>query len=147
MSDCNSHIYAFLRDACAVHDIGQLIVALRKARGMSQPALARAISISQPSMHAIENGKTKKLRGDTLAGLCRVLNVTPDVILGKRRLPSSESLLHESELVSIWRSLKEDAQAHLLAVARALAGSLPPDPSRVGATLGHTTQAGRLTEK
>jgi len=130
-----------------MHDIGALIVTLRKSRGLSQPGLAKAIGVSQPSMHAIETGKTKKLRGDTLAGLCRVLNITPDVLLGKRRLPSSEALLHEAELLSIWRSLKEETQAHLLAVARALAGALPPDPYATGATIGHTTQAGRLTEK
>ena len=143
----NSPIYAFLSDAQAVQTTGQLIVTLRMARGMSQPALAKAIGISQPSMHAIESGKTKKLRGDTLAGLCRVLNVSPDVLLGKRRLPNNEALLHEAELVSIWRSLTHEAQMHMLAVARALAGSVPPRPFEPGPTIGHTTQAGRLTEK
>lgn len=101
--------------------IGERIVALRKQLGLSQPELARLVGISQPSMHNIEAGKTKELRGKTLAGLCRVLNSTPDVLLGNRKGPSGESVVHEAEMLALWRLLSPADQAHILSVAKAFA--------------------------
>lgn len=115
---------------------------------MSPSELARAIGIKQPSMHNIESGKTKKLRGDTLAGLCRVLNISPEALLAGAH-QSSESLLHESELTAIWRRLTPEDRDHLLAIARALASRMtprktagaPPSPSAAPST----TRTGPLT--
>lgn len=127
--------------------IGERIKTLRKARRLSQPALARLVGISQPSLANIEADKTKTLRGETLAGLCRVLDVAPDVLLGKRRVPSEESLLHESELLGLWRALSEANQEHLLAVARALATKPRAPRGSTGATgAPSTTRHGSLTE-
>ena len=107
------------REDSSMPTVGARIVALRKAKGLSQPELARAVGISQPSMHNIETDKTKKLRGDTLAGLCAALGVTPEVILhGGGQNP--EAMLYERELLIAWRAMTSEDQQHLLAVARAM---------------------------
>lgn len=125
----NSPAYVESLDYQAVDTIGSRIVALRTARGMSQPELARQIGIKQPSLHNIETGKTVTLRGATLAGLCRVLNVHPEAILGGGSAPTAgqrEAMLHESEIIAIWRSLTPGDQDHLLAIARALSQRMTP---------------------
>jgi transcriptional regulator with XRE-family HTH domain len=125
---------------------GQKVKTLRQARRLSQPALAKLVGISQPSLANIESDKTKTLRGETLAGLCRVLNVSPDVLLGRRRVSSDESLLHESELIGLWRSLSQANQEHLLAIARAL-GAKPKRPQANAEVDGkRTTTHGHLSE-
>jgi hypothetical protein len=79
------------------------------------------VGIKQPSLHNIESGKTVTLRGATLAGLCRALGVTPDMILkGGTASPSPETMLYEQELLSAWRQMTQKDQDHLLAIARAL---------------------------
>lgn len=139
-----------------VATIGQRVKTLRKARRLSQPELARLVGISQPSLANIESDKTKKLRGETLAGLCRVLHVAPDALIGRRRVPSEESLLHEAELIGLWRALTGENQEHMLAIARALAtkpGRRPPvtseaeDPAPAEAETRITTEHGPLTER
>jgi transcriptional regulator with XRE-family HTH domain len=101
--------------------VGDRVKALRIAHGMKPSELAKRVGISHPSLFNIEAGLTKKLRGDTLAGLCRVLHVPPDVILHGRGANTIESVLHESELLAIWRELDNEHREHMLALARALA--------------------------
>jgi DNA-binding Xre family transcriptional regulator len=96
---------------------------LRVSRRLSQPELARRVGISQPSLHNIESDKTKALRGDTLAGLCRELNISPEVLLGRRRVDTEEALLHEAEMIGLFRAMPPEAQDHVLAIARALAST------------------------
>ena len=139
--------------------LGGRIKSLRLARGLAQPDLAARVGISQPSLSNIERNKTEKLRGDTLAGLCRELGVTPDVLLRGTTTRNPESVLHEAEIMGLWRQLTDDDQVHLLAIARALAqrrAPLPrtppaaPEQPRKGAAAqpfpAFTTQHGRLTE-
>lgn len=117
----DSGIYHDAREDRRMPSIGTRIAALRAARGLDQTELARRIGISQPSMSNIESGKTQRLRGDTLAGLCRELHVHPDVILKGTAARTTESTLMESEVLGLWRALTPQDQEHLLAVARALA--------------------------
>ena len=67
--------------------LGRRIAALREAKGLSQPALAKLIGIAQPSLSDIESGKTRSLKGNTLAGLIKHLDVTAESLLD----PSAES--------------------------------------------------------
>lgn len=105
----------------------EIVVKLREDRGLSTTELARQAGITQPSMHNIESGKTKNLRGPTLVGLCRALNVSPEVLLGKRRPPPIEAVLQEAELLTLWRTLSDENRKHLLATARAFATKPRPD--------------------
>ena len=141
--------------------LGERIVALRSALGWSQTELAKRVGISQPSMHNIETGATKTLRGATLAGLCRTLNVSPDVLLGNKRSLSQEAVLHEAEILALWRALGDAEQEHLLATARAFARKPVPDnttpaakphgktgkPSRREGDSPATTGHGKLTAR
>lgn len=132
MAGRNSGPYDRERDDLHMPTIGKRIEALRIAKGLSQTALAKRVGISQPSLSNIEKDKTETLRGETLAGLCAALDVSPDVILrGRGRDP--ESILFERELVAAWREMTPEDQQHLLAVARALrermrAARLLPSP-------------------
>ena len=110
--------------------LGSRIAALREARGLTQHQLARLIGVSQPSLSNIEADKTKKLRGDTLAGLCRALAVHPDALLRDSPEPETqEAILFESELLSIWRRLTADDRGHLMAVARGFEARMTAKPA------------------
>lgn len=125
----NSPVYGARMQSWHMPTIGARVAALREARGLSQPELAKRIGISQPSLFNIENGRTKTLRGKTLAGLCRELGTTPEVILEGKRTASMEAMLHEQELLSCWRALTPADQEHLLAIARALRDRMRPPSS------------------
>lgn len=143
----HSGIYHESPEDSGMPSIGARIAALRAARGLSQPELARKIGISQPSMSNIENGKTLTLRGETLAGLCRELHVHPDVILKGTAMRTTESTLLESEVPGIWRALTASDQEHLLAIARALSQrmSAPPPPHSPAAKKKPKPDTGRLS--
>jgi hypothetical protein len=69
-------------------------------------------------MHAIESGKTKTVKGTTLANLSRVLGATPEMILGKGLI--TESVLHEAEFLSMWRKLAPSQQEAVMGIVRGL---------------------------
>lgn len=50
----------------------------RKETGLSQKEAAKKIGITQPSLSAIETGKTKTISGSTLTGMARVYNISAD---------------------------------------------------------------------
>lgn len=77
-------------------------------------------------MHNIESGKTKNLRGKTLAELSRVLGAAPEVILGKGSF--TEAQLLEAEMLSLWRQLDEAQHTTILALIRGLVGVKAPSP-------------------
>jgi SOS-response transcriptional repressor LexA len=61
--------------------IGQRIRVARKARGLSQPALGKIISVSKSCVSQWELGEIKNIEGDNLIKLCKALQTTPDWIL------------------------------------------------------------------
>ncbi len=61
--------------------IGKMLQTARESRKISQAALAKQIGMSTNHISAIERG-VSKASIDTLLGYCRVLNMTPDQILG-----------------------------------------------------------------
>lgn len=156
MSERNRHIYCQDGKTLWVASLGERIRALRVAARKSQPALAAEVGISQPSLHNIESGKTRTIRGATLAGLCRALNVSPEVLLGSKRSVSQEQVLHEAEMMALWRSLSEENRSHVLAVSRALASKpgrppavtpAPPAPAKAaGRSRTATTAHGDLSD-
>jgi transcriptional regulator with XRE-family HTH domain len=66
--------------------LGDRVRQLREAMNLTQPALARAVGVSQPSLYEIESGGTKTLRAETLMGLAKALGEDPEYILTGRRL-------------------------------------------------------------
>lgn len=125
MQHVNSYIYAFGQQTSQMSSsIGARVLALRLARKLSQPELARRVRISQPSLHNIETNKTKTLRGATLAGLCKELGVTPSSLMEGAAVGAE--IEGESELTTIWRSLTTQDQSHVLATARAFRERMIP---------------------
>lgn len=61
--------------------IGQLLQAAREGQHISQADIARATGMSKNHISGIERG-TSKTSVDLLLGYCKVLNLTPNEILG-----------------------------------------------------------------
>ena len=99
--------------------------------GLSQPALAKMVGIKQPSLSNIERDQTEKLRGDTLAGLCKALGVTPAQLLEGTGAADPSLLTQEAEILAIWRALTPADRDHLIVVARALKDRMVAKPVRV----------------
>jgi transcriptional regulator with XRE-family HTH domain len=64
--------------------LAEVVKRYREARGLSQEELGRRIGISKAAISSIEIGRTKSLKGPTLAGLCREFGITPDELTGKK---------------------------------------------------------------
>ena len=107
--------------------MGVRIKTLREAAGLSQAELARRIDISQPSLHAIENNKTRALKASTLVALCRELRTTADYIqTGEDRGGGLLLATMEAELLYTVRSLSHERRMALLEYARFLIKQEPP---------------------
>jgi transcriptional regulator with XRE-family HTH domain len=83
----------------------------RKLRKMSQPQLAKAVGITQPSLSLIETGETKEISGPVLVSLCTTLDIRPQwVIAGQGQMeithPGDLSYsAEETELVRNYRKM------------------------------------------
>jgi transcriptional regulator with XRE-family HTH domain len=64
--------------------LAEVVKRYREARGLSQEELGRRIGISKAAISSIEIGRTKSLKGPTLAGLCREFGISPDELTGKK---------------------------------------------------------------
>lgn len=102
--------------------IGERIEAARRAKGLSQGALAKLIGVKQPSISQLEAGVTSIPRGTTLARLAGALGVAPEWLMTGRgpMLSIAANTPEESELLMVFRSLDEAHRAVLLSTARAL---------------------------
>lgn len=58
------------------------LAAARRAKGYTRKALAPLVGVTAPAVTNWENGKTKKLDGEYLKNVCRVLEITPEWLLG-----------------------------------------------------------------
>jgi transcriptional regulator with XRE-family HTH domain len=70
--------------------LADLIKTRRLERGLNQVELARRVGISKAALSDIESGKTRSLRGSTLAGISRELGLSPDELSGKKHLPRAK---------------------------------------------------------
>lgn len=117
---------------------GDRIRLARERRGMSMAQLARRLGLKQPSVHAWESGKAKKLKGPNLLAVQETLQVpvewilrgtvngrpTPDVPgttqvnEGQPPYPAPQELEDdELRLVEAYRSMNSDGQEALQSIA------------------------------
>lgn len=90
---------------------------------MSQPELARAVGISQPSMSAIETGATRSPTAAHMLRIAAVLCANPVWLVtgeGDSEIYQSAS---EAEWVEVLRSLDDAQRRAILAAAKALKGT------------------------
>lgn len=108
--------------------IGSRVRALRLKRGLKQASLATMVGITQGSLSLIENDKTEVPAGETLAGLCKALQTTPDFLIAGAGDPDSiDAAIQEHELVFLWRSLPSAGRQMVLDAAQSAKRALASD--------------------
>jgi transcriptional regulator with XRE-family HTH domain len=133
--------------------IGERVKVLREARGMNQADLSKQIGIKQPSLWAIENNKTKSVKGKTLAALCDVLHTTPDFLLGDVSDEESVELsMKTSEVIYTLSRLPAAGQDKLIDFARFLLAQEPaskgsPFRSKISGEGHHTPEKRKAATK
>jgi transcriptional regulator with XRE-family HTH domain len=91
--------------------MGQRIRELREQKGLNQPELARRIKIAQPSLSAIESGKTKTLRDSTLLRLAAALDTDPEYIrTGRHAVRQSDLTPEEGRAVDLLRQMDDSVR-------------------------------------
>jgi transcriptional regulator with XRE-family HTH domain len=53
----------------------------RRAKNFTKVALAALIGVTPPAITGWENGQTKKIEGENLMAVCRILEITPDWLM------------------------------------------------------------------
>jgi transcriptional regulator with XRE-family HTH domain len=109
-----------------VESIGKRVKALRVSKRMTQEGLAVLVGCKQSSIAYIENDRTTEPKGETLNGLCKALDTTPDFILYGSDKKDHEHAMQEAELMAIWRRLTDQDRLQLLRAARGLVATTPP---------------------
>ena len=91
---------------------------LRGKLGISINELARRAKIRGPSMWAIEKGKTKNVRAQTLIDIAAALGVPVQEILKASKNRGSQAL--ESQIITVFANLEDKNRQAILAAAQAL---------------------------
>lgn len=111
--------------------MGERVTELRKRAGMRPVELARALGIKQPSLWAIEHGRTKTLSGNTLARMCEELRTTADFLLhGSSAGTGIDLAVMEAELTYTIRALDPARRVALIEYARYLMAQQPDSRPR-----------------
>ena len=95
------------------HEIGNRLLAARKKAGLTQAELAERARLADRTYADIERGEAN-MRVETLLRICRVLKITPDMVLTYDE-PSSEE-----DLESLFLELKERSQSEQATASRLL---------------------------
>jgi transcriptional regulator with XRE-family HTH domain len=108
------------RDALALAPsatVASRIRARREHLGIHQSDLAKAIDRSQPTIAAMENGKTP-ITTDQLKAFAAVLRVAPSYLLGE---DEEDADLDEVELLQLYRSLPDEMKRAAIGAIRGIA--------------------------
>ena len=97
----------------------------REQAGLTQVQLAKAVGISQPSIHELESGRTKQFRASTLLKVAKFLGQSPEWLAngeGEASVLSTPAIKSpdEEELLTSFRSLPPLEKKVILRMVRAL---------------------------
>ena len=110
-----------------MNEIGNRVKALRISKRLTQIELSKRLGIKQPSLAAIESGRTKTLKGETLEGLARELSSTTSYILrGSQTSDDHEHSMLQAEMAAIFRDLPLADKETLLRMARGILPAKTP---------------------
>lgn len=101
-------------------NIGGRIKHMREKRGMTQPELAEAIGIKQPSMSDIESGKSKSPSAINLLKIAHALDANPWWLVTGEGDPAALASAQQREWAGLFASLPEGKRRALMAAARVL---------------------------
>ncbi len=88
---------------------------------LTQAELARRAGIKQPTLSLIETGTTRALSGQTMVGLAKALNTTPDWIMHGRGIDDIKRYSEEAVAVMVlFEQLNEANKAAAIATIEAL---------------------------
>lgn len=112
-------------DADVIHnggmkEVGHRIRMLRKARGLTQPQLAKAIGCAQSTISELETGESRKPQSGNLLKLAKFFDVDIEHLLSGKGDPRTVSSMSddESELLILYRSLSPSGRGYVLGRAR-----------------------------
>lgn len=113
----------------AAMSVGRRIKKLRLEKGMEQGELARAAKIKQSTLSDLERGDSQRPRGDTLVRLAAILQADQEWLMTGEGLPTPKVTpdIDESHLLSMYRAMTPANRAVLVATAKALLDSQPPE--------------------
>ena len=97
------------------------IIALRKERGWNQSELARHAGIKPPSLWAIENGRTKMPKFETIKSIAAALGVPIPAIMQDEESPGLDA-----KIAAAVAALQPANKNAMLAAAEALLKSQKP---------------------
>ena len=66
---------------------GERVHLMRRRKKMTQQALADAVGVSKATIFRIEKGDFTDVKGQTVAQLARVMNISADYLLGLKPEP------------------------------------------------------------
>ena len=70
--------------------VGELIKSGRLAKGMTQPELAEKVGVKKSAVAKWESGRVSEIRRSNLQRLSEVLDIDPNLLLGKEMEPMIE---------------------------------------------------------
>lgn len=99
----------------------RLRYARKELRKMTQPQLASAAGIKQPSLSEIETGETKEISGPVLVAVCKALKVRPEwLITGAGPIEEQAGTrleIEEAEAITRLRKAHPDWRRYVLGLA------------------------------
>lgn len=100
---CGNHNYGLAWQNFQMNEsLADRIKRLRKAKGISQQALADAIGVSRVAVTKWESGNTKDLKRTNLIGLAKVFTVTLEHLLGESSTTTEEKGIKKiSQVINI----------------------------------------------
>jgi transcriptional regulator with XRE-family HTH domain len=104
--------------------IGDRLKQIRKARGMSKEALAKAIGVDQSAISKIERGDSKGASAENLLKIAAVLQTNPQWLINGKGDPELSSFNpDDSDVTKLAKNLPPDKKAAWIAAGLALLNS------------------------
>lgn len=104
----------------ARENVGARIKYMREKKGMTQPELAQAIGIKQPSMSAIEGGGTKSPSAINLLKIAHVLEANPWWLATGEGEADALPAAGAQEWSDLYADLTDQERKAILAAAKAI---------------------------
>lgn len=113
--------------------IASRVKGLRKARGLSQVALAKQVKITQAALSLIEVGESTHIRATTLTALAKALGTNPKWLeTGQGSpAPNQDISIDHTEAIVIYDNLNESNRNAWMTTGRALLATQSDVPPTV----------------